>query len=407
MNMKILKLTNLLILILIGMLLFIGYSIAVSLINTESENKSLDALGYNKADQLGLPDMQYPADNLPTKEKIALGRKLFMDRRLSHNNTISCAMCHVPEQGFTVNELATAVGIEGRTSRRNSPTLFNVGYYKNLFHDGREFSLENQVIGPMLAINEMGSPSIGYTIEKIRNLKDYDGLFEKAFGASISLQRLSQALAAYQRTLVSGNSRFDQWYYGKDGKALTQNEINGFRLFMGKAKCVSCHAVGEKAAIFTDQSFHNTGIGWARNNKIMSDASSSSTFPLTLAPGIVVQVAQNQVEKASEIPQNDVGRFEITEDPKDSWSYKTPSIRNVALTGPYMHDGSLRTLKEVVDFYNKGGEDNPYKDPLLQPLGLNATEVAELVAFMEALTGSNVKQLEGESRSAYIDKLFH
>lgn len=389
---------------LIVMVVFIGRSIAFSLINLESSIKFND-VGYNKADQLGLPVMEYPADNLPTKEKIALGRKLFMDRRLSHNNTISCAMCHVPEQGFAVNELATAVGIEGRSGRRNSPTLLNVGYYKHLFHDGREFTLENQVVGPMLAFNEMGNPSIGNPIEKIRNFKDYDGMFEKAFGESVNLHILSQALATYERTLVSGNSRFDQWYYGKNEKALSQKEINGFRIFMGKAKCISCHTVTEKSAIFTDQSFHNTGIGWARNNKIIDSSSDTSKFALTLAPGIVVQVAQNQVEKATEKPQNDVGRFEITEDPKDSWSYKTPSIRNVALTAPYMHDGSLLTLKKVVEFYNNGGEENPYKDPMIQPLGLNDKEIAELVSFMEALTGANVKKLEVEARSAYMDKL--
>lgn len=380
---------------------FVGYL----MLKNPEQGDMLQEVGFSKANQLGLPVMQYPADNLPTKEKIDLGRKLFMDRRLSHNNTISCAMCHVPEQGFAVNELAVAVGIEGRSGRRNSPTLLNVGYYKNLFHDGREFTLENQVVGPLLAFNEMGNPSIGHPIEKIRNLKDYDGLFEKAFGESVNLHILSQALASYQRTLVSGNSRFDQWYYGNNDKALNQSEINGFKIFMSKGKCVSCHTITEKSAIFTDQSFHNTGIGWARNNKVIDSSSDTSKYSLTLAPGIVVQVAQNHFEKATEKPQNDVGRFEITEDPKDSWSYKTPSIRNVVLTAPYMHDGSLLTLKEVVEFYNNGGEDNPYKDPMIQPLRLNATEIAELVSFMEALTGANVKQLEIEARSAYVDKL--
>ncbi len=170
---------------------------------------------------------------------------------------------------------------------------------------------------------------------------------------------------------------------------------------MGKGRCVSCHSVTEKSAIFTDQSFHNTGIGWARNNKVFNKVYESKTFPVTLAPGIVVQVAQDHFDKASEVPQNDVGRFEVTENPKDSWAYKTPSIRNVALTAPYMHDGSLRTLEEVVEFYNKGGEDNPFKDPRLQPLNLSEADINALVAFMKALTGSNAKQLEQEARAAY------
>jgi cytochrome c peroxidase len=385
--------------------LLIGIIIILALTLGTGENFSWESRrsSYLKTEQLGLPEMQYPADNYPTKDKIALGRKLFMDRRLSHNNTISCAMCHVPEQGFTTNELATAVGIEGRSNRRNSPTIFNVGYLKLLFHDGREYSLENQVIGPMVTFNEMGNPSIGHVIEKIRNFKDYDGMFEKVFGAGINLERMSKAIAAYERTLVSGNSKFDQWYYSKNQKALENKEINGFNIFIGKGKCVACHSINEKVAIFTDQSFHNTGIGWARNNKVVNKIYESKTFPVTLAPGIVVQVEQGRLDAASEVPQNDVGRFEITENPKDSWAYKTPSLRNVAITAPYMHDGSITTLDDVVEFYNKGGEDNPLKDTLIQPLGLSDEEKSDLVSFLKTLTGANVIQLEKEAREAYSE----
>jgi cytochrome c peroxidase len=359
--------------------------------------------GYALETPLGLPDMSHPIDNMPTAEKIALGRKLFMDRRLSHNNTISCGMCHVPEQGFTSNELATAVGIEGRSHRRNSPTIFNVGYYQFLFHDGREFTLENQVIGPMLAFNEMGNPSIGHVIEKIRNLNDYSGLFEEAFGGGVTLERLSQAIASYERFLVSGNSKFDQWHYGEDKNALNQEEINGFEIFIGKGGCVTCHTINDKTALFTDQSFHNTGIGWARNNKVIKKEYDSETFPVQLAPGVIVHVKHDYLETSSEKPQNDVGRFEITEDPKDSWKYKTPSLRNLTVTAPYMHDGSLATLEEVVSFYNKGGEDNPDKDSLLKPLGLSAKEQFSLVAFLKSLTGDNIKQLEQEARTAFLE----
>jgi cytochrome c peroxidase len=239
---------------------------------------------------LGLPAMTHPKDNTPSAKKIALGRKLFMDRRLSHNNTISCGMCHVPEQGFTSNELATAVGIEGRSHRRNTPTIFNVGYYKFLFHDGRELTLEDQVIGPLLAFNEMGNPSIGHVIEKIRNLDDYAGLFEEVYGSEVTLERVSHAIAAYERTFISGNSRFDQWHYGGDSNALTKQEVQGFEIFNGKAGCVTCHTINEKTALFTDQSFHNTGIGWARNNKVIKKEYESDTFPVQLAPGVIVQV---------------------------------------------------------------------------------------------------------------------
>jgi cytochrome c peroxidase len=387
--------------------LSLGLILALFIYVIYTEKKLLDIPkdGDPKLSQLGLPEVFNPADNEPTKEKIALGRKLFMDRRLSHNNTISCAMCHVPEQGFTTNELATAVGIEGRTNRRNSPTILNVAYLETLFHDGREFTLEDQVIGPLLSFNEMGNPSIGHVIEKIRKLKDYDGKFEAVYGRSVNLHNLSQSIAAYERTLVSANSRFDQWYFGKDMKALNQKEVNGFKIFTGKGQCIACHSINKETAIFSDQLFHNTGVGWARNNKVVNKIYESKTIPVSLAPGIVVQVEQSLLDPASETPQNDVGRFEITEDPKDSWAYKTPSIRNIALTAPYMHDGSITTLEGIVEFYNRGGEDNPLKDSLLRPLGLSAEEKDALVSFLKTLTGSNVKQLENEARDAYAESV--
>lgn len=352
---------------------------------------------------LGLPDMEHPDDNPLTAKKVALGRKLFMDRRLSHNNTISCGMCHVPEEGFTSNQIATAVGIEGRSHRRNSPTMFNVGYFKTLFHDGREFTLEDQVIAPMVAFNEMNNPSVGYAIEKIRNAEDYKGLFEEVFGGSVTLERLTKAIAAYERTLVSGNSRFDQWYYGGDKQVLSEEEIAGFEVFKGKGGCVACHIVNDKAALFTDQLFHNTGIGWARNNKVIKKEYEGDTFPVQLAPGVIVHVKHDQLDDASEEPQNDVGRFEVTENPEDSWKYKTPSLRNLVVTAPYMHDGSMSTLEDVVDFYNKGGDENPSKSPLLRPLALSAQEKSALVAFLRTLTGDNIKQLEVEAREAFVD----
>lgn len=388
------KLANKLIAVIsVGVLIYLGYKVF--------ENKIALKTLFKNESQLGLPNIKDSTDNPITIEKVALGRKLFMDRRLSHNNTISCGMCHVPEQGFTSNELATAVGIEGRTGRRNSPTILNVGYLQYLFHDGRENTLENQVLGPMLAFNEMGNPSVGHVVEKIRKLKDYAGMFEDVFGEPVNLNHLTQAIAAYERTLISGNSRFDQWYYGNNHKVLNQTEINGFNVFMTKGKCSTCHNITEKYALFTDQSFHNTGIGWSRNNKVVNKIYENKTFPVTLAPGVVVNVAQDHFDEASEVPQNDVGRFEITENPNDSWSYKTPSIRNIGITAPYMHDGSLRTLEEVVEFYNKGGDENPYKDQLIKPLGLAESEKKSLVAFLKSLTGSNVINLEHEARSAY------
>ncbi len=343
---------------------------------------------------LGLPPLPVPPDNPLTLPRVELGRTLFMDRRLSHNNTLSCAMCHVPEQGFTSNELGTAIGLEGQSIRRNSPTVYNVAYVEQLFHDGREFSLENQAWGPLLAGNEMANPSIGYVIEKIRALPEYAGRFEQAFGGRApDVQTVGQALAAYQRTLVSANSRFDRWRYGKEQSALTAEEQAGFRLFTGKAGCSACHIAGEQHALFTDNHFHNTGIGYAHSMGL------PKTRRVQLAPGVFTEV-EDKALASFEPPLPDVGRYEVTLDPADSWAYRTPSLRNVALTSPYMHDGSLATLEDVVEFYDHGGIDNPQKSTLLKPLGLAPDEKQALAAFLRSLTGDNVKKLVAEARTA-------
>ncbi|WP_333839945.1 cytochrome-c peroxidase [Pelomicrobium sp.] len=342
---------------------------------------------------LGLPEVPLPPDNPLTPARIELGRKLFLDRRLSHNGTLSCAMCHVPEQGFTSNELATPIGLEGRSLRRNAPTLYNVAYAMRLFHDGRETSLENQVWSPLLARNEMGNPSVGYVIEKIQTLSDYKGLFEQAFGRGPDMLTVGQALAAYQRTLLSANAPFDRWYYGKEAGALSREAQRGFEVFRGKAGCTACHLVGEKYALFTDNAFHNTGVGWARSMGVRGKRS------VRLAPGLTVEVDEKMLQDF-EPPIPDTGRFEVTFDPRDRWAYRTPTLRNVALTAPYMHDGSLATLEEVVAFYDRGGFDHPLRDPRLKPLGLTAEEQQALVAFLKALTGDNVERLAREARAA-------
>lgn len=346
---------------------------------------------------LGLPPMYVPADNPLTQEKADLGRLLFMDRRLSHNNTLSCAMCHVPEQGFTSHELGAAIGVEGRSHRRNAPTNLNVGYQRSFFHDGREPHLEDQVWGPLLARNEMDMPAIGYVVEKVRQLPEYKGLFEAAFNAPVNAARIGQALASYQRTLVSGNSRFDRWHYGGEKDALNAQEQRGFQIFKGKGNCISCHSVGEKSALFTDHKFHNTGLGWERT--MFPDR---QTYRVQLAPDVFVDVKAHHLE-AFEPPMSDVGRYEITLNPKDRWAYRTPMLRNIALTSPYMHDGSLRTLEDVVDFYDKGGIDNPEKTPLVVRLNLTSEEKSALVAFLKTLTGDNVATLTSDARQAPVN----
>ncbi|MFA5985427.1 MAG: cytochrome c peroxidase [Methylococcaceae bacterium] len=359
--------------------------------------QDIDLLGFIQNPPLGLPAVPIPVDNPINADKINLGRKLFFDRRLSLNNTMSCAMCHVPEQGFTNNELATAVGMEGRTVRRNTPALFNVAYARRLFYDSREANLEQQIWGPLLARNEMANPSIGYVIEKINQASDYTGLFEHSFGAPAGMETLGKALASYERSLISANSAFDRWYFAKDQHAMDAAAVRGFNLFIGKAHCASCHNINERAALFTDDSLHNTGIGYQHS---MSKAPASQA--VQLAPGVFAQVPAEVIHAVAEDKPSDLGRYEITQDPADRWRYKTPGLRNVALTPPYMHNGSLATLRDVIQFYNLGGVANENLDPLIVPLQLSANEIDDLTAFLTALTGDNVNQLISNALSTPV-----
>lgn len=362
-----------------------------------------DLLDQARRPQLGLPPVPVPAANPLTAAKVALGRKLFYDRRLSLNGTMSCAMCHIPEQGFTSNELATAVGIEGRTVRRNAPTLLNAAYLARLFHDGREYSLEQQIWGPLLAHNEMGNPAVGTVVRKLEELTDYRGPFTAAFGGrGPSMETVGQALASYQRTLVSGDSPFDRWYYGGDGAALGEAAQRGFRLFTGKAGCAACHTIGTEHALLTDDALHNTGVGYAE-----SMAGEPPSRKVTVAPGVVVDVPTAVVAAVSEPAPGDLGLYEVTQDPDDRWKYRTPTLRNVALTAPYMHDGSLPTLDAVVAFYDAGGVPNEVLDPLIRPLGLSTAERADLVAFLRSLTGGNLDILVADAFAAPVGDSGH
>ena len=341
---------------------------------------------------LGLPDLPVPEYNPPTAAKIRLGRKLFFDRRLSFNRTLSCAMCHVPEQGFTQVELRTPVGIEGRFVKRNAPTLLNVGYRETLFHDGRETSLENQVWQPLLKSNEMANPSIGFVLETIRGADDYDGLFEAAFQQGLTAETVGMALASYQRGLVAGGSPFDRFYFADELEALGDAARRGWQLFHSQG-CVSCHTVGKDHAHFTDEGFYDTGVGYARSMGVSTD-----TRSVRLAPGV-------EVIPTVDFPRvlaSDLGRYEATGDSADRWRYRVPTLRNVAITPPYMHDGSLPTLYAVIEYYNHGGVPHEGQDPRVRPLNLDAGQRGDLVAFLESLTGGSIGELISDARSEKI-----
>jgi cytochrome c peroxidase len=368
---------------------------AIALAHRQGQASNL--LNNIQQPQLGLPPIPIPTNNPISSEKIALGRKLFFDRRLSHNNTFSCAMCHIPEQGFSSNEMATAVGIEGQTVRRNSPTVYNVAYASLLFHDGRENTLEQQVWGPLLASNEMGNPSIGYVVDTIKSLEDYQNLFEQSFGMQANMMNIGQALASYERSLNSANSPFDRWFYGKQTDAVNSDTKRGYELFTGKARCSQCHSINKSFALFTDNQLHNTGIGYQESMQ-----QTPKQINLQIAPGVFIDVESDHLNDITELKANDLGHYEISQNPQDRWKYKTPSLRNIALTAPYMHNGSISTLEGIVRFYNQGGANNENLDKLISPLHLTDVEINDLVGFLKSLTGSNVNQLVSDAFAAPI-----
>jgi cytochrome c peroxidase len=272
----------------------------------DRKGKKANLLQYVTIKQLGLPELIIPENNKITKEKIELGKKLFFDRRLSLNNTMSCGMCHVPEQGFTNNEIKTAVGIEGRSNLRNTPTILNVAFNKFLFHDAREFSLENQVWQPVLAHSEMAMPSFGFTIKKLKLIPGYTKLFDDAFpDEGITIETFGKAIASYERSLISANSNFDKWYYGKNENAVSDKVKKGFNIFMGKGNCSSCHLVGNNSALFFDNKLHNTGIGYAESMGLLKNKKTK----VQLAPGEYVEVDNNIIKSVNQQKKNE--RFRI------------------------------------------------------------------------------------------------
>ena len=362
-------------------------------IQTLGERQPLYELSINAP--LGLPAVTSQLN----PAEIDLGRELFFDRRLSKNETLSCAMCHIPEQGFTQNELATPVGHLGKGVRRNVPSLYNVAFARDLFLDGREQSLEAQIWSPLLAENEMANESREAVLAKLALNAGYTARFAEIFDEGLTEATLGRALAAYQRALLSGDSPFDRWYFGDERSTLVGSgaegypalAAEGFSVFQDKG-CVSCHHINESSALFTDGQYHNTGTGYQRVGRALRPPS------VQLAPGVfVVPTVDAETETFT-----DDGRYEVTGLDADKWRYRTPSLRNVALTGPYMHDGSIATLEAVVAFYAEGGGGDPAQDPRTQSVQLTESDQDALVAFLRTLTSSQVDALVSDARSVTI-----
>ncbi len=374
-----------------------------SLSLSDRKGKSADLIKFVTLKQLGLPELVIPENNPISRKKIELGKKLFFDRRLSLNNTMSCAMCHVPEQGFTSNEIRTAVGIEGRSNLRNTPTLLNVAYNKFLFHDAREYSLENQVWQPILAHSEMAMPSFGFTLKKLELISGYKKLFEEAFpGEGMNMITFGKAIASYERSLVSGNSPFDKWYFGGDETAVSNSVKEGFKIFVGKGNCASCHSIDRSHALFFDNKLHNTGVGYAES---MGMLNSKKTL-VQLAPGEYVEVDNKIIQSVNQQKRkNDLGLYSITENPSHRWLFRTPSLRNISLTAPYMHNGIFGNLDEVIDFYDRGGFDNELLSPLIKKLNLSKIEKVNLKMFLESLVGENIDILIADALATPVGDL--
>lgn len=328
-------------------------------------------------DSLGLPPLPQP-----DPAQVALGRALFFDRNLSANGTLSCAMCHVPEQGFTVNELRTAVGMEGASLRRNAPTLLNVATVRSLFVDGRSASLEQQALEPFTHPSEFANPDMAVVLKRIAATPAYRPLLARAFGRSSvpTESRVATALAAFERSLIAAGSPFDQWRYGGDATALPPQAQRGYAAFRARG-CESCHQVADTHALFTDNAFHNTGIRAAAIARAQRDLTTH------LAPGLQATLTPAELLRIGAPDAPDEGRFEVTGDPSERRAYRTPTLRNVALTAPYMHDGSLLTLQDVLAHYAAGGTpSDPLQDRRIAAFEFAAGERDDLVAFLQSLT---------------------
>ncbi len=290
----------------------------------------------------GFEAMNFPEGNELTNLRIALGKKLFFDKRLSRDSTVSCGSCHFQQHAFAdFNNLST--GIENRKGFRNSPTLVNLGYHPYFFFDGGVPTLELQVLAPIEDVNEMDF-SVPAVIERLKNDAEIQQLSQLAYDRNFDPFVLTRSIAAFQRTMISGNSRFDQYYYQGKNSALNDSEKRGMNLFFSnKTNCSTCHS----GFNFTNYEFKNIGL-----YEMYADS----------------------------------GRTRVSLNTADRGKFKTPTLRNIAVTAPYMHDGSINTLEEVIEHFNSGGKNHENKDALIKPLNLSQTEKTDLVNFLKALT---------------------
>ncbi len=322
-----------------------------------------------------------PKDNPMTAEKVALGEKLFFDKRLSVDKTLSCATCHDPASAFAESNMV-GIGIEMKKGARNSPTILNAMFNELQFWDGRAPSLEEQSKLPIINPIEMGMKDHTVVVQRVREAKEYAPMFAKAFpNEGINIDTIAKAIASFERTQLSGDSPFDRFITG-DQNAISESAKRGWDLFNHKARCISCHAFNPSLPFFSDFKFHNIGVAakdvnfsqLARRARQVGDD-----------PKAIDELALQQ-------GFSELGRYLVTKQLRDVGAFKTSMLRDIELTAPYMHNGSEKTLLDVVNFYDKGGELNPNLDGGMRPLKLTDAEKADLVEFMKALTSDSVRE---------------
>jgi cytochrome c peroxidase len=331
-----------------------------------------------------------PSDNPITDAKAKLGDMIFDEKRVSADNSVACNTCHSPRNGFTTHT-ETSRGVGDQLGKRNAPSILNAMFYKSMFWDGRAATLEEQATLPILNPVEMGQKDPKDVVAKLAAIPEFVEAFQNVFGRPPNWEDMGKALAAFERTRLSTEAPFDRFLRG-DEKAFNASQRRGWALFTGKARCGSCHTYDPTLPLFGDNRFHNTGAGTRKQdfNQLATRAAKSAA-------------ANNKAEidkLALETDYSELGRFLVTQKREDIGGFKTPFLRDVLLSGPYMHDGSLETLWDVVEFFNKGGERNPFLDAEMKPLGLTASEVDDLVNFLGALTSDRFAEL----RAAELDR---
>jgi cytochrome c peroxidase len=327
---------------------------------------------------------EIPADNPLTAAKVELGRKLYLDKRLSTDGTVACVTCHDPAHGFADGRGKTSQGVGGALGTKNAPTVLNAAFLASQFWDGRAKTLEEQAVLPLINPVEHGFADHAAVVAHLESLGDYGAEFAAAFGGpGITIERVGQAIASFERTLLGVEAPIDRFLAG-DASALSADAQRGWELFNGKARCNTCHGWVEAFPLFTDDDFHNLGVG-----------ATGIDFAAAARKAASAAGAGKSLDDLSltDAEVSELGRFLVTKEERHLGAFKTPQLRNVALTAPYMHDGSEPTLASVIELYNRGGNANAYIDGGMRPLSLTDQEKADLVALLETFTSDDIDRL--------------